>query len=90
MGYNEEFEGGNYDVASFQFPIPFGYCGIDKSSSDYQISKNIIQLLVSFAENGKPTKTWGNTKEFKRYYTNDELPFSYAIERDGQTQHHLI
>ncbi|CAG7729447.1 unnamed protein product [Allacma fusca] len=91
MGYNGEFEGGNFDVVSYQFPIRFfGYCGIDKNSSDYQVSKNTIQLLTSFAEIGKPTKTWGVNEEFRRYHSSDEIPFIFAIERDGQMQPHFL
>ncbi|CAG7729446.1 unnamed protein product [Allacma fusca] len=91
MGYNGEFEGGNFDVVSYQFPIRFfGYCGIDKNSSDYQVSKNTIQLLASFAENGKPTKTWGVNEKFPRYYSCEDLPLSFAIERDGQMHPHFL
>ncbi|CAG7831198.1 unnamed protein product [Allacma fusca] len=91
MEYNGEFEGGNFDLVSYQFPIRFfGYCGIDKNSSDYQVSKNTIQLLASFAENGKPTKTWGVNEEYPRYYSSEDLPLSFAIERDGQMHPHFL
>ncbi|CAG7721003.1 unnamed protein product [Allacma fusca] len=54
--------------------------GINKSSPDYQLSKNFIRMLSSFAENGKP-KPWGETTQWPPYNTDEEKPFRLQISK---------
>jgi len=39
---------------------------ITKDSKEYELSHGLVKLLGSFAETGKPTKTWGEGKEWKK------------------------
>ncbi|CAG7785711.1 unnamed protein product [Allacma fusca] len=80
-------EGANGDEISFQFPWPINNPGINKSS-DYTLSKNFIQLLISFAETGKPTKTWGEIKSWLPYHVQKRG--GVTIENDGSLQGHSI
>jgi len=38
----------------------------DDDVEEYTLSKGMVKLWASFFENGKPTKTWGDAKEWKK------------------------
>jgi carboxylesterase type B len=65
FGIDENFGMGHLDDVQFLFKINstrLAYPEISKEHVEYELSKNLIKLLGSFAETGKPTKTWGEGK----------------------------
>jgi len=45
---------------------------ITKDHPAYMFSDQIVKLWTSFAETGKPTKIWGNVKEWKKTEYNEK------------------
>lgn len=69
FGIEENFGMGHLDDVQFLFKInstKLAYPEITKDHAEYQLSKNVIKLLGSFAENGKPTKTFGEGKNWDK------------------------
>jgi carboxylesterase type B len=66
---NQNFGMAHLDDLQFLFKITHDnlpYPELTKESKEYQLSHGLVKLLSSFAETGKPTKTWGEGKEWKK------------------------
>jgi len=68
FGIDENFGMGHLDDVQYLFKINtprLPYPEIGKDHGEYQLSKDLVKLLGSFAETGKPTKLWGDGKEWQ-------------------------
>jgi bile salt-stimulated lipase len=69
FGIEENLGMGHLDDIQYLFKInstKFPYPEITKDHAEYDLSKNLVKLLGSFAETGKPTKTYGEGKVWEK------------------------
>jgi len=74
LGVDKSLGMAHLDDLQFLFKLnmkKFKFPEITKDSKEYQLSQNLVKLIGSFAENGKPTKVWGEGKEWKRMEAGD-------------------
>ncbi|ODM94769.1 Esterase E4 [Orchesella cincta] len=74
FGVDKSFGMAHLDDLQFLFKLNlpgFKFPEITKESKEYELSQNLVKILSSFAENGKPTKVWGEGKEWKRMDAGD-------------------
>ncbi|CAG7730476.1 unnamed protein product [Allacma fusca] len=83
LKFKPKLPGAHGDEVSCEFPWKvYGYSGIDKDSEDYPFSKNLLALFTSFAENGKPTKTWGPNKNWEKFDPAKSPVSLYQLDKE--------
>lgn len=68
LGVDKNFGMAHLDDLQYLFKLnikKFPYPEITKDHSEVDLSKNLVKTLSSFAENGKPTKVWGDVKTWE-------------------------
>jgi carboxylesterase type B len=83
LKFKPKLPGAHGDDVAYEFPWKaYGYPGIDKSSEDFDFSKNLLALFASFAENGKPTKTWGPNKSWDKFDAAKTPVSLYQLDKE--------
>ncbi|CAG7785581.1 unnamed protein product [Allacma fusca] len=88
FGYGDALAGACNEVVSYQFPLTMYYPGINKTSKDYPLSKNLVEIYAGFSEMGKPTKFWGEVQNWSAYDRINR--FGVIIGNDGGMSCHFM